>query len=67
MPSLDVADYSQKISESFKKIIFYLGCSNGTGSGSDLCNDLWSRHLVLFGELTILKFSLYTLLHPSDL
>lgn len=43
--------HPENLSEAFKNFSPIWAIQMGQGQVSDLCNDSWSRHLVLFGEL----------------
>ena len=45
--------FPENLWEALKRLFSTWAVQMGQGQVSDLCNDLWSRHLVLFGELKV--------------
>lgn len=51
--------HPENLWEALKRLFSTWAVQMGQGQVSDLCNDLWSRHLVLFGELKFHKVFIF--------
>lgn len=51
--------HPESLWEALKRLFSTWAVQMGQGQVSDLCNDSWSRHLVLFGELNFHKVFIF--------